>query len=110
MGPPNKRFAPYLSVPSPPFGCVGNLARNAFTRPSFFQIDLRIARKFAITERLNLEVIADGFNMLNRFNVSDVSPLCNPISGTCNAGQPSAPHDPRPFQFALNINGCPSNL
>jgi outer membrane receptor protein involved in Fe transport len=104
LGPTNKPFPTDLTVPSPPFGCVGNLARNAFTRPGFFQIDLRISRKFSITERLNLEVIADGFNMLNRFNVSDVSPLCDPISGTCNAGQPSAAHDPRTFQFALKLN------
>jgi len=104
LGPNNQAFPTDFTVPSPPFGCVGNLARNAFTRPSFFQIDLRIARKFAMGERLNLEVIADGFNMLNRFNVSDVSPLCDPISGTCNAGQPSAAHDPRTFQFALKLN------
>jgi outer membrane receptor protein involved in Fe transport len=104
LGPTNKPFPTDFTVPSPPFGCVGNLARNAFTRPGFFQIDLRIAKKFPITERLNLEVIADGFNMLNRFNVSDVSPLCDPISGTCNAGQPSAAHDPRTFQFALKMN------
>jgi hypothetical protein len=31
------------------------------------------ARKFPIGEGLNLEVIADGFNVLSRFNVSDVS-------------------------------------
>jgi len=104
LGPTNAAFPTSLTVPSPPFGCVGTLARNAFTRPDFFQIDLRIARKFAMGERLNLEVIADGFNMLNRFNVSDVSPLCDPISGTCNAGQPSAAHDPRTFQFALKVN------
>jgi outer membrane receptor protein involved in Fe transport len=104
LGPTNKPFPTDFTVPSPPFGCVGNLARNAFTRPSFFQIDLRVSRKFAMGERLNLEVIADGFNMLNRFNVSDVSPLCDPVSGTCNAGQPSAAHDPRTFQFALKIN------
>ena len=67
-------------------------------------IDLRISRAFSINERWKLLVIADGFNMLNRFNVSDVSPLCDPISGTCNAGQPSAAHDPRTFQFALKIN------
>jgi hypothetical protein len=104
LGPTNKSFATDFTVPSPPFGCVGNLGRNAFTRPGFFQIDLRIARKFPITERFNLEVIADGFNMLNRFNVSDVSPLCDPISGTCNAGTPSAAHDPRTFQFALKVD------
>ena len=104
LGATNQPFPTDLTVPSPPFGCVGNLRRNAFTRPNFFQIDLRIARRFPIGERFNLEVIADGFNMLNRFNVSDVSPLCDPVSGTCNAGQPSAAHDPRTFQFALKVN------
>ena len=97
-------FGPFLFVPSPPFGCTGTLGRNAFTRPGFFQMDLRVARKFAITERLNLEVIADGFNMLNRFNVADVSPLCDPTSGSCTAGQPTAALDPRTFQFALKVS------
>ncbi len=99
-----KAFGPFPTVPSPPFGCTGTLGRNAFTRPGFFQIDLRLARKFAITERWNLEVIADGFNMLNRFNVGDVSPLCDPTSGTCTAGQPTAALDPRTFQFALKVS------
>ncbi len=91
------------AIPTPPTGCTGTLGRNAFTRPGFFQIDLRVARKFPITERLNLELIADGFNMLNRFNVGDVSPLCDPTSGTCTAGQPTSALDPRTFQFALKL-------
>jgi hypothetical protein len=51
-------------------------------------------------------VIADGFNILNRFNVADVDPLCDPTTGTgtCNAGQPTAALDPRTFQFALKVN------
>jgi hypothetical protein len=97
-------FGPFPIVPSPPFGCTGTLGRNAFTRPGFFQIDLRVARSFPITERLKLEVIGDGFNMLNHFNVADVSPLCDPTSGTCNAGQPTAVLDPRTFQFALKVS------
>ncbi|MFY9532379.1 MAG: TonB-dependent receptor [Candidatus Acidiferrales bacterium] len=93
-------------VPSPPVGCTGDLARNAFYRPGFFTIDLRVSRKFPIHERLNLEVIAEGFNMLNRLNVADVNLLCDPTSGSgaCNAGQPSAALDPRQFQFALKVN------
>jgi hypothetical protein len=104
LAPNNKPFAYRPLVPAPPFGCVGNLPRNAFTRPGFFQFDLRLDRKFSITERANVEVIADGFNMLNRLNVSDVSPLCDPTSGVCPAGQPTASYDPRTFQFALKVN------
>jgi carboxypeptidase family protein/TonB-dependent receptor-like protein len=91
-------------LPTPPVGCVGNLGRNAFTRPGFFTMDLRVSRKFWIGEKLNLEVIADGFNLLNRFNVGDVNPLCDPSSGSCSAGQPTAALDPRQFQFALKLN------
>jgi outer membrane receptor protein involved in Fe transport len=97
-------FGPYPFVPSPPYGCIGSLGRNAFTRPGFFEIDLRIDRKIPVTERVNVEMIADGFNMLNRLNVSDVNPLCDSISGTCTAGTPTASFDPRTFQFALKVN------
>jgi hypothetical protein len=92
-------------VPSPPVGCDGNLSRNAFTRPGFFTIDLRVSRRFPITERWSLDVIAEGFNMLNRNNVADVNPLCDVTgSGACLAGQPTAALDPRQFQFALKLN------
>jgi len=97
-------FGPFPFVPSPPYGCIGGLGRNAFTRPGFFDIDLRIDRKIPIGERVNVEMIADGFNMLNRLNTSDVNPLCDPTSGTCSAGTPTASFDPRTFQFALKIN------
>jgi hypothetical protein len=100
----NATFGPFPFVPSPPYGCIGDLGRNAFTRPGFFEIDLRIDRKIPIGEKMNLEVIADGFNMLNRLNVSDVNPLCDPTSGTCTAGAPTASFDPRTFQFALKVN------
>jgi hypothetical protein len=93
------------AVPTPPFGCTGNLSRNAFYKPGFFTIDLRISRKIPITERWNLQVIADGFNLLNRFNVADVNLLCDPTAGTaCSAGQPTADIGQRQFQFALKLN------
>jgi hypothetical protein len=93
-------------VPTPFVGCTGDLGRNAFNLPGFFQIDLRIARQIPITERVNLQVIADGFNMLNRFNVSGVNPVCDSTAGAplCAAGQPTSAYDPRTFQFALKLN------
>ncbi|HUJ39368.1 MAG TPA: carboxypeptidase regulatory-like domain-containing protein [Candidatus Acidoferrales bacterium] len=93
-------------------GCTGNLGRNTFVRPKYATFDLRISRKFTVTERFSVEVLADMFNLLNRFNVGDVSPLCDPgsptgvnASGTptCNAGQPTSALDPRTFQFGLKV-------
>ncbi len=89
----------------PPFGCTGNMGRNAFTRPGYVTVDLRIARRFPIGEQWNIEVIADMFNLFNRYNVADVSPLCNPLdAASCRAGEATATLDPRQFQFALKFN------
>ncbi len=93
------------SVISPPAGCTGNLGRNTSVRPGLVEVDLRISRKFDFRERWNIEFIAEGFNLLNRFNVADVNPLCDPTDpAACRAGEPTAALDPRQFQFALKIN------
>lgn len=95
----------------PYLGCTGDFGRNALRRPGYFDIDLRIARKIPVNERVNVEVIADAFNILNRFNVSDVNPVCDstasfpsPAVAACAGGQPTAAFDPRTFQFALKVN------
>ena len=48
-------------------------------------------------ERYNVELIADIFNIANRYNVAAVSPLFT------NAGQATAAYDPRQFQFAMKF-------
>ena len=93
-----------VSGVSPPGGCDGNLGRNPFTTPGFFEVDLRLSRRFAMGERLKLDVIADAFNLTNRLNVAAVNQLCDPgSSSTCSAGQPTASYDARQFQFALKL-------
>ncbi|HEY7679439.1 MAG TPA: TonB-dependent receptor [Terriglobia bacterium] len=89
-----------------PFGCTGDLGRNPFNRPGFVAMDLRVSRRFSFNDQWSLDVIADAFNLFNRFNVGDVNPLCNPALGAagCRAGEPTAALDPRQFQFALKIN------
>jgi hypothetical protein len=89
---------------TPPQGCDGNLGRNPFVTPGFFQFDLRLSRRFAFGERLKLDAIADAFNLTNRLNVAAVNQLCDPqSSSTCSAGQPTAAYDARQFQFALKL-------
>src|SRR6266849_4829541 len=89
---------------SPPEGCDGNLGRNRFTSPRFFEVDLRVSKGIPLGEDLRLDLIADGFNLFNRLNVAAVNQLCDPASGTtCSAGQPTASYDARQFQFALKL-------
>ncbi|HYB60263.1 MAG TPA: TonB-dependent receptor [Methylomirabilota bacterium] len=108
----NCEVAP-VTLPLTGLGCDGNLPRNAFYKPATFTIDARLDRKFYFKEQANVEVIAEGFNLLNRFNVGDVNDVCDPLApaevtsggiNTCFAGQPTAALDARQFQFALKVN------
>ena len=75
----------------------GNLGRNAGTTPWTVFDDLRIAKRIPLGERMNLELIAEVFNLANRYNVAAVSPLFT------NAGQATAAYDPRQFQFGMKV-------
>jgi hypothetical protein len=76
----------------------GNFGRNAAVQPWTVFNDVRIARRIYFGERVSLDLIADMFNIANRFNVAQVNPLYT------NAGQPTAAYDPRQFQFAMKVN------
>ena len=76
----------------------GNLGRNTGIQPWTLFNDVRLAKRIYFGERYNMELIADMFNIANRYNVAAVSPLFT------NAGQATAAYDPRQFQFALKLN------
>jgi len=76
----------------------GNLSRNAGTQPFTAFNDLRVARRLYFGERINMDLIADMFNIANKNNTSAVSPFFT------NAGQATAAYDPRQFQFAMKLN------
>jgi hypothetical protein len=75
----------------------GNLGRNAGVTPWTVFDDIRFSKRIYFTERFNLELIADMFNIANRNNTAAVSPLFT------NAGQATAAYDPRQFQFAMKF-------
>ena len=110
FGPPNvclNNDGTAFTVPgvSPPAGCDGNLSRNAFTSPNFFEADLRLSRRIPLGERFSIDLIADAFNLFNRNNIAAVNQLCDPLAGsTCSAGQSTASYDARQFQFALKLS------
>ena len=45
---------------------IGTLGRNTARTPGELDLDLAIDRKFALTERLKLQVRAEAFNVFNR--------------------------------------------
>jgi hypothetical protein len=76
----------------------GNLGRNAGVTPWTVFNDMRVSKRIFFDERVNMDLIADMFNIANKYNVAAVSPLFS------NAGQATAAWDPRQFQFALKLN------
>jgi len=52
------------------FGLTPN---NAFHAPSIKYVDLRVSRRFKITEGSKLEFLAEGFNIFNRTQVTGVN-------------------------------------
>ena len=95
----------------PPFFNNGSLGRNGGITHKFASLDLRVSRAVRFGERVRLDLIAEGFNMFNRFNEASASPLFSDVN---NFGQragngryysrPTAAYDPRQFQFGLKLN------
>jgi hypothetical protein len=75
----------------------GNLGRNAGVSPWTVFNDLRISRRVYFGERVSMDLIADIFNLANRFNVAGVNVLWT------DAGQPTSAYDPRQFQFSIKL-------
>jgi hypothetical protein len=90
----------YIDVPagSPASAYTGNLARNVGTKPYVVFTDLRIAKSFMFSEKVSLQVMADGFNLINKNNTLDVNLLYTA------AGQETAASDPRQFQFGARLS------
>jgi len=66
----------------------GSLGRNVVRVPGIYQLNVSLRRKFNLTERLNLQVKADVFNLLNHplFGNYDL----NVLPGYTNTGVPSS--------------------
>jgi hypothetical protein len=49
------------------------LPRNFYKQPNIWYLDMRISRRFSLTESMKLELLAEGFNLFNRTQVTSVS-------------------------------------
>ena len=99
-----------LFVPTTPF-TSGTLGRNTGITHGYASLDLRVARAVRLGERFRLDIIAEGFNLFNRFNEAAASPFFTDVNAFAQrAGngsyysRPTAAYDPRQFQFGLRLN------
>jgi hypothetical protein len=90
---------------------TGSLGRNRGITHSYQSLDMRVMRAVRLGERFRLDVIAEGFNLFNRFNEAAASPFytdVNAFKQRDSSGRyysrSTASFDPRQFQFGLKLN------
>ncbi len=81
------------------------VGRNTGRGFDYASLDLRVSRRFSLTERVSLQLLAEGFNVLNRSNFG----VPNNTIGSGAAplptfGQPTAAFDPRQFQLGMRVS------
>ncbi|HXL80758.1 MAG TPA: TonB-dependent receptor [Pyrinomonadaceae bacterium] len=90
---------------------AGNLPRNSGITHGYASLDLRVMRGIRFGENVRLDLIAEGFNLFNRFNEAAANPDFRAV-GAFNQrasngryySQPTAVYDPRQFQFGFKLN------
>lgn len=81
------------------------IGRNTGRGFDFASFDARLSRRFRLTEKFALELLAEGFNLFNRANYSVPNNTFG--SGTralAAFGQPTAAFDPRQLQFGFRLS------
>ena len=81
------------------------VGRNTGSGFNFASLDLRLSRHFQVRDRLGLDLLVEGFNVLNRANLQ----LPINVFGTGTVprsgfGEPTAAADPRQLQFGLRLS------
>jgi hypothetical protein len=81
------------------------VARNSGKGFDFASLDLRLSRKFRLTENIGLEAMIEGFNVFNRSNLQ----LPNNVFGSGplplpSFGLPTAASESRQVQIGLRLN------
>ena len=95
----------------PPFFTSGTLGRNRGITHGYASLDLRLTRSIRLSETTRIQIIAEGFNLFNRFNEASASPFITDVNafnerapGGRYYSRPTAAFDPRQFQFGLKLN------
>ena len=103
-GPPASAFA------RQPFGRPGNLGRNTFTGPRYYDTDLTLIKNTRITERFNLQFRTEVFNVFNRIQFVNPGTAGDTISNPASFGQsfatitqPDGTTSARQIQLALKL-------
>ena len=104
LGTPDSRFAGQVFFRNQP-GQTGNLPRNFFNGPWYYNVDAGLIKNIAFNERLRLQLRAEAFNLFNRTNffIAESSNIFNVASTTFGQISSSSTFPPRIMQFAVRF-------
>jgi hypothetical protein len=90
--------------PAPGLGQQGNLGRNTFRGPRYFNVDVSLIKSFEIPwftgKGATLQVRLEGFNIFNTLNLTNpVNDMSNPLFGKSTSALPA-----RSFQLAGRLS------
>src|SRR5258707_4442013 len=77
--------------------------RNTGIGPDYVTFDMRLSRQFKLTEKANVQLVAEGFNLFNRTNFASVNNAVGVIAPPFNPGgtEASSPSQPLGFTSAF---------
>lgn len=83
------------------------IARNAGVGTMFFSLGVRVSRSFRLSGRVQLEALAEGFNLTNDRNVltrnANFGAGAYPTNPSPAFGHITAVGEPRAFQFGTRV-------
>ena len=91
---------------TPCLGCVGNLGRNSFLGPAFWNADVSALKSFRLSERVSLQFRAEAFNVLNHtnFQLPGANFTQQNRIDRPNFGQAGGTFNPRNLQFGMKLS------
>ena len=81
----------------------GNAGRNSLRGPKTYTFNLSLARTFRLEKRLNLDIRADAFNLLNHVVYASYGNVLNPTQVSPLFGVPTAAGPMRSMQFTARF-------
>jgi hypothetical protein len=82
-----------------PVNTAGNAQRNVAVGPEFFTLDMTLTKRFAISERLSVDLRGEAFNLFNTVNFRNP----NGAYGGSTFGVISSAFDGRQMQLAIRV-------
>jgi hypothetical protein len=106
----NQVGPPVAAFKVQPFGRPGNMGRNTFTGPRYYDTNLSLLKNTKVTERMNLQFRAEAYNVFNRILFANPGTASNTLSSPGTFGQslatltqPDGTTSARQIQLALKL-------